>query len=97
MSIYRTLVSYADSMLGTLNKKDLAVRAKKMKVVAQASPAKDLKLKAVAEVAPSDDEETYSGPVFKRRRKATTKPVEHSASDGRTPSPQAPPPSPPPS
>jgi len=84
-------------MLGTLNKKDLAVRAKKMKVVAQASPAKDLKLKAVAEVAPSDDEETYSGPVFKRRRKATTKPVEHSASDGRTPSPQAPPPSPPPS
>ena len=57
-----------------------------MKAAAQASPSKDLKLKDVVEVAPSDDEETYSGLVFKRRRKATAK---HFASNGRAPSPQA--------
>jgi len=61
-------ISYADNILDMLNKNDLAARAKKMKATAQASPAKDLKLKAVAEVVPSDDEETYSGPIFKRRR-----------------------------
>jgi len=60
-------------MLGKLNKKDLAVRAKKMKATAQALPTEDLKLKVVFVVspAPTDDEETYSRPVFKRRRKAT--------------------------
>ena len=73
--------------------------AKKMMKVAQARPNEDLKLKVVAEVAPTptDDEETYSGPVFKRRRKPATEPSEHYVSDGRAPSPQAPPPSPPPS
>jgi len=60
-----------------------------MKAAAQASPSKDLKLKALAKVAPSDDEETYSGLVFKRRRKDTAEHVEHSASDGRVPSPLA--------
>jgi len=82
-----------------LSKKDLAARAKKMKVVAQASPLKDLKLKVVAEVGPSDDEETYSGPVFKRRRKVVPESAEHSASNGRATSPrtQVPPTSPPPS
>ena len=45
------LCSLPDSML-RLNKKDLATRAKKMKVVAQASSAKDLKLNVVAEVVP---------------------------------------------
>jgi len=66
-------------MLGRLNKKDLAGRAKKMKEVAQARLAKDLKLKVVAEAAPdpTDDKETYSGPVFKRRRKAATEPSKH--------------------
>jgi len=78
-----------------LNKKDLAARAKKIKAAAQASPAKDLKLKAVAEVVPSNNEETYSGFVFKRRRKIVAEPAEHSASDGRAPSPEAHPPSPP--
>ena len=88
-----SLVFHADSMLGTLNKKDFATRAKFLKVVAQAPPAEDLKLKAVAEVDLLDDKETCSGPVFKRRRKADPTPTEHSASDGRAPSPQVPPPS----
>ena len=80
-----------------LNKKELVAKAKKMKTTAQASPTKDLKLKVVVEVVPSYDEETFYGSVFKRRRKSATEPAEHSASDGRAPSPQAPPPSPPPS
>jgi len=82
-------------MLGKLNKKDLVVRAKKMKEAAQTCPAQDLKLKAVVEAAPTltDDKESYFGPVFKRRRRAATEPSEHSVSDGRAPSPQAPPPS----
>jgi len=86
-------------MLGKLNKKDLAATTKKMKEVAQALPTKDLKLKVVVEaaLASTDNEETYSGLVFKRRRKAATEPSKHSVSDGRAPSPLAPPPSPPPS
>jgi len=56
-------------MLGRLNKKDLEARTKKMKAAAQALPAEDLKLKIVVEdvVVPTNDEETYSGSVFKRR------------------------------
>jgi len=77
-----------------LNKKELAARANNMKATVQASPTKDLKLKVVVEVVPSDDEESYSGLVFKRRRKVATEPVEHSASDGCALSPQAPPPNP---
>jgi len=50
------LCSLADNMLGRQNKKDFIARAKKMKAAAQASPAKDLKLKVVVEVVPSDDE-----------------------------------------
>jgi len=71
-----------------LNKKDLAERAKKMKVVAQVLPTQDLKLKVVvnAAPAPTDDEETYSRPVFKRRRKTTTEPSEFSVLDGHAPS-----------
>jgi len=85
-------------MLGKLNKKDLAARAKKMKAAAQALPIEDLKLKTVLEAgpAPTDDEETYFGPVFKKRRKATTEPSELSVLDGRAPSQQALPPSLPP-
>jgi len=85
-------------MLGRLNKKDLAAITKKMKVAAQALPAKDLKLKVDVEVAPvcTDNEETYSEPIFKRRRKAIVEPSELSISDGRSPSPQVAPPSPPP-
>jgi len=48
----------------------------------------------VVEVAPSEDEDTCFGPVFKRRRRSTPKPSEHSVSDGRGTSPQVPPPSP---
>ena len=47
----------------------------------------------MAEVFPFDDEETYFGPVFKRRRKVVIEPTEHSVSDGHAP--QAPPPNPP--
>jgi len=58
-----------------------------------------LKIKVVVEAAPAPtyDVKAYSGPVFKRRRKASNEPSEHSVSDGRAPSPQAPPPSLPPS
>jgi len=42
--------------------------AKKMKATSHSSPAKELKMKAVVEVAVSDDEDMCSGSVFKRRR-----------------------------
>ncbi|KAK7342356.1 hypothetical protein VNO80_25305 [Phaseolus coccineus] len=74
--------------------KDLAARAKLLKAAAQALPAEDLKLKAVAEVASSKDEDTCSGPIFRRTQRDAPKPTEHSASDGRAPSQQAPPPNP---
>ncbi|KAK7364532.1 hypothetical protein VNO80_13269 [Phaseolus coccineus] len=83
-----------DSMLGTLEKKDLATRAKLLKDTAQVPPTEDLKLNEMVEVAPSDDEDTCSGPLFKRRRKVVSVPTEHSAADGRAPSQQALPPSP---
>jgi len=57
-----------------------------MKTVSQASPAKELKMKAMVEVAASDDEDTCLGPVFKRKKKTAPQPIEHSASDGRAPS-----------
>jgi len=79
-------------MLGTLDKRDLVARAKLLKAAAQAPPVEDLKLKAVAEVAFSDDEDTCSGTVFKQKRKAGPAPTEHSISDARAPSPQVPPP-----
>jgi len=89
-----SLVFHADSMLHTLNKRDLAARAKLLKVVAQAPPAEDLKLKAVAEMALSDDEDTCLRPVFKRRRKAVSVPTVHLTSYGWAPLPQVPPPNP---
>jgi len=74
-------------MLGKVNKKDLAVKAKKMKAVAQALLAEDLKLKVVVEVTPTNEEFTYSGSIFIKRRKAATEPSKHSVSDRRAPSP----------
>jgi len=56
-------------MLGQLNKKDLAARAKRMKVAAQVLPTEDLKLKVIVDAAPTNNEETYSRPVFRRRQK----------------------------
>jgi len=84
-------------MLGNLNKKDLAARVKKMKADAQALPSDDLKLKVVVNAAPTptDDEETYYGSVFKRRRKTTTEPSDLTVLDGRAHPHRAPPPSPP--
>jgi len=63
-------VSNADNML-RLSKKDLAAMAKKMKAASHSSPAKEMKMKAMVEVAASDDEDTCSEPVFKRRRKTS--------------------------
>jgi len=58
----------------------------KMKVASHSSPAKELKMKAVLKVDASDEEDTCSGPILKRRRKTAPQPTEHSASDGRAPS-----------
>jgi len=52
-----------------LNKKDLVAMAKKMKAVLHSSPAKELKIKVMVAMAASDEEDTCSGPVFKRRSK----------------------------
>jgi len=63
-------------MLARINRKDLAERAKKMKAFPQTPPAQDLKIKVVTTATPTpteDDEETYYGPVLKRRRR---KPVD---------------------
>jgi len=55
-----------------------------MRAVAQAPSAQDLKLKVVVNSTPTptDDEKTYSGPVFKRRQKTTTEPSEQTVSNG---------------
>jgi len=44
-------------MLARINKKDLAERAKKMRAVAQAPPAQDIKLKVVVTVTPTPAED----------------------------------------
>jgi len=49
-------------------------------------PVKDKKLKMVSEVAPSEDGETCSGLVFKRKRKADVAILVPSDSNGRAPS-----------
>jgi len=87
-------------MLAQINKKDMAEMAKKMRAVAQAPQAQDLKLKALAIAAPTpmeDEEETYFELVFKRRRNTTVAPSEHSTLDGHVSSLHAPPLSPSPS
>jgi len=74
-------------MLAKIDKKELAKRAKRMRAAAQAP--QDLKLKAPTTVVPAstkDDEETNSGLVFKRKRKAIVAHLEHSHSNGRAPS-----------
>ena len=72
------LSSFANSMLARIDKKDFPERAKRMRVAAQAP--QNLKLKALAIIVPAlteDDEETYSGPFFKRKRKTIVTPTEH--------------------
>jgi len=71
---------------------DLAVVAIQKKT-APGPSAKDKKLKAVAEVAPSEDEETESGLVFKRKRKADTVSLCLQTQIGRAPSYRESPPS----
>jgi len=74
-------------MLARIDKKELAERAKRMKVAAQAP--QDLKLKAPTTIvltSTEDDEEINPGLIFKRKRKAIDALTEHSHSDGRAPS-----------
>jgi len=59
-----SFVFNADNML-RLNKKDLAVMAKKMKAASHSSLTKELKMKEVVAVAASDDEDMFLGSVFK--------------------------------
>jgi len=78
-------------MLVKIDKKKLAERTKRMRAVAQVP--QDLKLKTpitVVQASIEDEEETSFGMVFKRKRKATTVPTEHSHSDGHAPSHYAP-------
>jgi len=56
-------------MLDAQKRRNLAALAKQKKPIPTPS-AKDQKLKAMAEVAPSEDEETCSTLVFKRKRNA---------------------------
>ena len=81
------LSSFTYSMLARIDKKELAERAKRMKVAAQAP--QDLKLKAPTTIvltSTEDDEEINPGLIFKRKRKAIDALTEHSHSDGRAPS-----------
>ena len=71
-------------MLDAKKRKNLTALAKQKKTT-QALSAKDKKLKAVAEVAPSEDEETCSWLVFKRKRTDVTAISVHSASDDWAP------------
>jgi len=77
-------------MLSKINKKELKEMAKRMRAIAK-MPDESLKPKKapkiVAQTSTEHDEETTFGLVFKRKRKATTPPVEHSHSDGQTPHP----------
>jgi len=72
-------------MLDTQKRKNLAALAKQKKTT-QVPSAKGQKLKAVAEVTPSKDEETCSGLVFKRKRTDAAVGFVHSTSGGRAPS-----------
>ena len=72
-------------MLDAQKRKHLHVVAIQ-KETATGPSAKDNKLKAVAEVVPSKDEETCSGLVFKRKRKADTAIPMPLDLDGRAPS-----------
>jgi len=58
-------------VLDAQKRKHLTVVAIKKKA-APGSPTKDNKLKVVVEVVPSEDEETGSGLVFKRKHKVNT-------------------------
>jgi len=80
-------------MLDAQKRKNLVALAKQKKN-AQAPSAKDQNLKAEAEVAPSEDEETCYGLVFKRKRTDAAAISVHSVSDDRAPSYRDFPPSP---
>jgi len=68
-------------VLDTQKKKHLVVVAIQKKTTPGPS-AKDKKLKMVVEVVPSDDEETFSGLVFKRKHKVDVTNHVPSNSDG---------------
>jgi len=77
--------SYVSMVLDAQKRKNLVALAVQKKT-ALAPSAKDKKLKALAEAAPCEDEETCSGLVFKRKRKYDTAIPVPSDSDGRAPS-----------
>jgi len=78
-------LSHVGMVLDAQKRKSLASLVVQKKTAPTPS-AKDRKLKAVAEVAPSEDEETYSGLIFKRKRKDDAAIPVPSKSDGRGPS-----------
>ena len=78
-------LSHADMVLDAQKRKNLAALAIQKKT-APAPSAKDKKLKVMAKVAPSKDEETCLSFVFKRKRKADTAIPVLSNSNGRAPS-----------
>jgi len=83
--INHLLVFFAERMLSKINKKELEEMAKRMRAAAKMldESLKPKKVpKIVTETSTEQDEETASGLVFKRKRRATTPPVEHSRSDG---------------
>ena len=72
-------------MLDAQKRRNLAALAKQKKPILAPS-VKDKKMKVVAEVAPSEDEDTCSGLVFKRKLKVDGAISAPSDSDGRAPS-----------
>ena len=77
-------------MLSKFSKKELEEMAKRMRAVAivpKVSLNQKMKVPATTTSTPTGDEETFSGPVFrrKRKRKALVAPTEHSHLDWRAP------------
>jgi len=73
-------------MLSKFNKKELDEMVKRMRAIANVpmdSLNKKLKVPSTTTSTPTGDEETFSGPVFTRKRKALATPTKHSHLDGR--------------
>ena len=80
------LILFVERMLIHISKKELGQMAKRIRATANMpkdSLTQKQKASATTTQAPIEqDEETTSGLVFKRKRKATTAPTEYSHSDG---------------
>jgi len=76
-------------MLSKFSKKELEEMVKRMRAatnVPKDSLNQKLKAPATTTSTPTNDEETFSGPVFTRKWKALASCNKHSHSDGRAPS-----------